>query len=54
MRTYYIDIHYACFGIVIKDNIIIDTAPIAKWMLGKTTTEVSKWLKSKNAKIIRL
>lgn len=36
IRFFYINIGYAVFGIESDNNIITKTAPIAKWMIGKT------------------
>lgn len=48
---YWIDINYACFGIIVKDNIIVEAPPIAKWATGKTFEEFKKFVKRKNGKI---
>lgn len=54
MRRFYCDIGYATFGIISKDSIVIDTAPIAKWMIGKTLIQIKPWLLSKKAKVIEI
>lgn len=41
---------YAVYGIVVKDGIVIDAAPIAKWMVGRKTEDIRTWLRSKGAK----
>ena len=52
---YYISLPYATFGIIAENNIVIDAAPIAKWMIGKhLIREVKQWLISKKAKVIEL
>lgn len=52
---YWIDVGYACFGVVSLNNKIIDAAPIAKWSIGKNTYEVLKYYKTKKkAKIIKM
>ena len=49
---YQIDITYACFGIVIdKDGIVIETAPIGRWMVGKHLSTITKWVESKKGSI---
>lgn len=53
-RWFYIDIHYACFGICSVNDIIIKSAPISKWMINKKLKEVKPWLLKKKAKIIEL
>lgn len=49
---YYITIPYACFGIEVNINsIVVNTAPIAKWMVGKHINEVKSWIDKKGGKI---
>jgi hypothetical protein len=51
---YYTIIPYACFGVVVSTNgIIIETAPIAKWMIGKHINEIKLWVNKKSGKIAR-
>lgn len=49
MRLFWIDIHYACFGIVTLDGIVIDVAPIGGWMQGKSLAQIKPWLLKKKA-----
>lgn len=53
-RLFFVDIHYACFCIISVDNIIVDCAPIVKWMKGKTLQQVKQWLLNKQAKVIEI
>jgi hypothetical protein len=49
---YYITIPYACFGIEVNINsIVVNTAPIAEWMVGKHINEVKSWIGKKGGKI---
>jgi hypothetical protein len=43
-RMFWIDIHYACFGVVSKDDTIILYPPIVGWMKGKTLQEIKPYL----------
>jgi hypothetical protein len=52
MYLYQIDIGYACFGVTVDNCIIIEAAPIASWMIGKSLDTISKWLLRKNGTII--
>lgn len=52
IRLFWVDIHYACFGIVSINNIITEAPPIATWMIGKTLQCVKPWLIKKKAKVI--
>ena len=47
MNWYYIDIHYATFGIAVKDNIVVKTAPIGNWMIGKDFQFIYDWVVNK-------
>lgn len=48
-----IDTGYACAGVMSEDGVITETAPIFKWMVGKTVQEVKKWPKIKSIKVVR-
>ena len=50
-RVFWIDIGYACFGILASGTLIVDCAPIANWMHGKTLAEIKPWLINKKAKV---
>lgn len=43
---------YAVFGIIVVDNIIVNSAPIGKWMIGKTLDFIQTWVASKNGTIL--
>lgn len=50
---YYIDTHYACFGIIEEGSKVVMAAPIAKWTIGKSIVEVINYYKiKKKAKVI--
>jgi len=51
---YQITLFYACFGIEICDNVVINSAPIGKWMIGKKLKYIKKWVKLNNGKIIKV
>ena len=46
-----IDIDYACFGLVIKDNKVVEAAPIARWCIGKDKDYIIKYWKDRGAKV---
>lgn len=48
-RFFWVDIHYACFGLLARDGVVVDAPDIAKWMIGKKLTDIKPWLKSKKA-----
>ena len=53
-RLFWCDIGYATFGIVSENNVVIKTAPITRWMIGKPLQEIKPWLISKHAKVIEV
>lgn len=51
---YWIGLKYATFGIRTENNIVKESAPIGKWMVGKNLEEIKKWVVKKQGKIIRI
>lgn len=51
LQTVQIDLPYACFGVVVKDGVVIAAAPIAKWACGKPIGEVIAWALRKGGKV---
>jgi hypothetical protein len=53
-RLFWVDIHYACFGIVSRNDIIEDAPPIADWMIGKSLVTVKPWLLKCKARVLEI
>lgn len=53
-EIYQITLSYACAGIILKDNIVIKTAPIFHWMKGKTLEQVKIWVYNKKGTILKI
>lgn len=52
IMLYYIDLPYACYGIIVQDNVVIKAPPIARWMIGKQySTDIRGWLMHKGAEV---
>jgi len=51
LKIFRIDITYACFGIDVENDIVVDAAPIGKWMIGKNISFITNWVKKKNGVI---
>lgn len=55
---YYIDLPYACFGVVTEmskgNEYIIESAPIAKWSIGKEISTLKKFVENKNGVMIKI
>jgi len=47
-KLYWIDVNYACYGVIVENGIIIETSPIAKWATGKPFEEFKQFVKRKN------
>jgi len=43
---------YAVFGVIVKNNIIVDSAPIGKWMIGRTLDFIQSWIANKNGTML--
>ena len=48
-RLFWIDLHYACFGIESEADTVTAAPPIAAWMRGKSLTEIKPFLIRKGA-----
>lgn len=51
MKWLRIELDYAVFAIEVKNDFVVRTAPIAKWMKGKSVKKIKKYVKSKGGKI---
>ena len=53
VSTYQVDVSYACFGIDVdnKTGMVVDAAPIGRWMIGKHYVDVRFWVESKRGKL---
>lgn len=49
-KTVWVNLPYATFGIEVDGGRVVDAAPIGKWMIGKETSAIRKWIASKNGK----
>lgn len=38
---------YASFGIVAQDNVVVEAAPIGRWMVGKLLPKIGDWVAKK-------
>jgi hypothetical protein len=50
ITSLWIDLPYACYGVRVENNYIVEAPPIARWMVGKTVQQVVRWVKSKGGK----
>lgn len=50
-ELFQVKLPYACFGITVKDNIVIQSAPIGKWMIGQEFYKVIRWVEKKKGVI---
>jgi hypothetical protein len=52
-ELYVADIGYACFGVVVEDDIVKDAPPIARWLLGKNVEKLKSYVKQRNGKLVK-
>jgi len=50
----WVNLPYACFGIKVTCEKVVDAAPIAGWMIGKDTKFIRDWIVSKGGKYVCL
>jgi len=53
-RLFWISLNYATFGIESDNNTVVHAAPIARWMVGKTLSEIKPWLIKRGAKVVEV
>ena len=53
IMLYRICLSYACFGVIVREGYVTETAPIGKWMLGKHIDKVTDWVLGKGGSITR-
>lgn len=46
----WVSLPYATFGIKVRGGIVIDTAPIARWMIDKDTQTIRDWIAKKGGR----
>lgn len=47
-----VSLSYATFGIVCHDGHVVDSAPIGKWMIGKSKQYIGDWVNQKGGKVL--
>ena len=53
-RWIWVSLPYATYGSATRDELVVDAAPIAQWMIGKSEAYVADWLRRKGASCIPL
>ena len=51
---YSVNLPYANYGLVVRNNRISHAPPIARWMTGKPLVSVSNWVQKKGGTIIKI
>ena len=52
VRLFRVVLHYAVFGIIVdENNIVINSAPIGRWMVNKKLSVVYMWVMTKYGKL---
>lgn len=42
---------YACYGILVKNDTVVEAPPIARWMIGRRMSWVSQWVNKKGGTV---
>lgn len=50
----WVSLTYATFGVQVRDGVVIDAAPIARWAIGKPESVVADYYRRKGATFVRL
>ena len=50
-ETYTVSFPYGAFGISVEDGVVVEAAPMGKWMLGKTLSVVRGWVGKKGGSV---
>jgi len=48
---YQITLPYACFGVTVGNNTVVDAPPIGRWMIGKAWAFVAEWVAKKHGAV---
>lgn len=43
LELWRVETKYACAGVLVRDGIVVEAAPIYRWMSGKSWAEVLGW-----------
>lgn len=47
-----IDLPYAYFYIEVENGKVVGSAPLARWMIGKSFDRVKEWVEGKGGKVV--
>lgn len=50
----WVSLSYATFGVAVRDGVVVDAAPIARWAVGKPEEQVAAYYRRKGATFVRL
>jgi hypothetical protein len=51
-KLFQVDVGYACFGLIVEDQTVIEAAPIAQWAVGKQAQKVFDYFLGKGGTIV--
>jgi hypothetical protein len=46
-----VNLPYACGGVIVKEDQVVQTAPIFNWMVGKSIGFITRWVNAKGGEI---
>lgn len=50
-RWWQVTLPYATYGIRFEAAVVVEAAPIARWMIGKQYEEIDRWVRSKGGRM---
>jgi len=53
-RLIWVNLPYACYGILTTDGKVTFAPPIARWMVGRSETFIAAWIKRKGGRFVDL
>lgn len=53
-RWIWVSLPYATFAVVVRDGVVVDAAPIARWAIGKPEEKVATFYRRKGATFVPL
>lgn len=53
-KWFRVELPYATFGIKTQRGVVVETAPIGRWMMGKHRDRIEEWVRAKGGTVRRM
>ena len=53
-RLIWVSLPHATYGLLVAGGVVVDAAPIARWMVGRDERMVAEWLRKRGARLIAI